>query len=249
MLLEVGGFRLLTDPALDGLGGHYRATRLVPGYGSEKTAAPAIPADRIGPLDAVLLSHEHHFDNLDESGRKLLPGAGTVLTTRAGARKLGGNAIGLRPGQSRRLTAGGRTVEVTAMPARHGPPGPVGLVAGPVIGFLLRWEGERKPWWISGDTRWFGKLREALRREGPLGVALVHLGAARFPTTGGARYTMDAEEAAGAIGELDVETVVPIHYEGWTHFKQGREAVERGFSGAGIAARVHWLEPGEASGL
>lgn len=241
LLLEAGGRRILTDPVLDGAGAHYRISNppLI-GFSSDKTADPAVTADDMGPIDAVLLSHDHHFDNLDDAGRRLLPGAEAVVTTRAGARRLGGNAIGLRPGEKHRLEG----VEITAMPARHGPP-PLAWIAGPVIGFLLRWDGEERPWWISGDTRWFGGLRSALALEGPLGVAIVHLGAARFWPTGPARYTMDAREAAVAIGEIDVETVVPIHYEGWTHFKQGREAVEEEFNRAGLVERVRWLQPGQ----
>jgi len=56
---------------------------------------------------------------------------------------------------------------------------------------------------------------------------------------------MDAAEAAAAVRELDPGTVVPIHYEGWTHFKQGRAAVKEEFDRAGIAAKVRWLELGE----
>lgn len=241
----MGGLRILTDPALDQAGAHYKATKVVPGFGSEKTAAPAVTAEELGELDAVLLSHEHHFDNLDDSGRRLLPGAGVVLTTRSGARRLGDNAVGLRPGETHRLQGEDGVLEVTATPARHGPPGPVGWVAGSVIGFLLRRQGEERSWWISGDTRWYGRLRSALAAAGPIGVAVVHLGGARFPTTGRARYTMDAAEAATAVREIDAGIVVPIHYEGWTHFKQGRAAVEEEFGHAGIDERVRWLEPGE----
>lgn len=192
----------------------------------------------------MLLSHDHHFDNLDAAGRRLLPEVGTVLTTPAGARRLGGNAVGLRAGEKRTIETGGGVLEVTATPARHGPAGPVGWVAGAVTGFLLRWPDEERPWWISGDTRWFGALRKALAAAGPLGVAIVHLGSARFWPTGGARYTMDAAEAATALGEIDAETIVPIHYEGFTHFKQGRDAVEGEFGRAGLGSRARWLEPG-----
>jgi L-ascorbate metabolism protein UlaG (beta-lactamase superfamily) len=241
LLIEAGGMRLLTDPVLDPAGAHYRLSNppLI-GFTSDKTADPALAASALGPIDAVLLSHDHHFDNLDDAGRRLLPGAGAVVTTRAGARRLGGNAVGLRPGERHRL--GG--VEIVAMPARHGPP-PLAPISGPVIGFLLRWDGEDRPWWISGDTRWFGGLRSALASEGAPALAIVHLGAARFWPTGRARYTMDAREAAAAIREIDAETVVPIHYEGWTHFKQGRAAVEDEFGRAGIAGRVRWLQPGQ----
>jgi L-ascorbate metabolism protein UlaG (beta-lactamase superfamily) len=45
----------------------------------------------IGPIDAVLLSHDHHTDNLDEAGRALLPSANEVLTVvQGGARHRAG---------------------------------------------------------------------------------------------------------------------------------------------------------------
>jgi hypothetical protein len=60
---------------------------------------PAIAAADLGPVDAMLISHDHHGDNLDTAGRALLPGAGVVLTTTTttGAGRLGGNARGLQP--------------------------------------------------------------------------------------------------------------------------------------------------------
>ena len=59
-LLEVGGARLLTDPTLDPAGSAY--TTAV--YTLRKSLGPAIDAGSIGHIDAVLLSHDHHFDNL-----------------------------------------------------------------------------------------------------------------------------------------------------------------------------------------
>jgi len=245
LLLELGGLRLLTDPAFDRVGTRHTVPRPVPGlFNSRRTEPAALEADGIGPLDAVLLSHEHHFDNLDDSGRKLLPGAGVVLTTRAGAKRLGGNAVGLRPGETHAIGVDGGRLEVTAMPARHGPH-LIGLTAGPVIGFLLRHERLERPVWLSGDTRWYGGIKKALAGEGPIGTAIVNIGAARFAPTGPARFTMDAREAARAARELGAKQIVPIHFEGWSHFKQGREAARREFEAAGVADRVRWLEQGE----
>ena len=78
VLIEVGGWRLLTDPTFDAPGRRYSF-----GWGaaSRKLAGPAIAADAVGPVDAVLLSHDHHGDNLDRAGRALLSSAGTVVTT------------------------------------------------------------------------------------------------------------------------------------------------------------------------
>ena len=94
-LVEFGGWRILTDPTFDAPGRTYRF-----GWGtaSTKTTGPSMPASEVGPLDVVLLTHEHHADNLDPAGRTLLPGARAVLTTVSGARRLGGNARGLAPG-------------------------------------------------------------------------------------------------------------------------------------------------------
>ena len=45
------------------------------GTGSRKSRGPAIAAAALGPIDAVLLTHDHHDDNLDAAGRALLPSA------------------------------------------------------------------------------------------------------------------------------------------------------------------------------
>ncbi len=105
VLIEVGGWRLLTDPTFDPPGGSYRFGW---GTGSKKLAGPAIPASEVGPIDAVLLSHDHHDDNLDPAGRALLPSAGSVVTTVSGAKRLGGAARGLAPWASTRLEGQGR---------------------------------------------------------------------------------------------------------------------------------------------
>ena len=38
---------------------------------------------------------------------------------------------------------------------------------------------------------------------------------------------MNAAEAAELVERVDPRVAVPIHYEGWTHFREGRAEVER----------------------
>jgi len=95
VLLEIEVWRLLTDPTFDPVRGRYN---LGWGTGSRKTG-PAIDASEAGQLDAVLLSHHQHDDNLDSAGRGLLPSVDAVITTIAGAKRLGGDARGWRRGQ------------------------------------------------------------------------------------------------------------------------------------------------------
>jgi L-ascorbate metabolism protein UlaG (beta-lactamase superfamily) len=243
VLIEVAGWRILTDPTFDPPGQTYKFGL---GISSVKLVGPAIAASEIGPLDAVLLSHEHHEDNLDPAGRALLPGAGVVVTTTSGAKTLGGTARGLAPGQSTRLEAPGKpTIEVTATPCRHGPPLSHPIV-GDVIGFALAWEGQTDGvLWISGDTVLYDGLRDAVR---PLqiDVALLHLGGVRFPLTGPLHYTLTAAGAVELIELAGPRTVVPIHYEGWMHFREGRDADEAAFAAAPAAVRdrIRWIPIG-----
>src|SRR3954453_19599216 len=191
VLPEVAGRRLLTDPTFDPPGGKYRFGW---GTGSRKLTGPAIPASELGTIDAVLLSHDHHEDNLDPAGRALLPSAGTVVTTVPGAKRLG-DARGLAPWASTGLEAPGRPpIEITATPCRHGPPLSRPIV-GDVIGFALQWDGQgHGVLWCSADTGLSeGVPRAAARLQ--VGTALLHLGGVRFPISGPVHYTMTAKEA------------------------------------------------------
>ena len=246
VLIEIGPWRLLTDPTFDPPGKRYFF-----GWGtvSRKLAGPALPFDALEPIDAVLVSHDHHGDNLDPAGRALLPRMGRVITTESGARRLGGGATGLAPWATTTLEAEGRPpLEITATPCRHGPPGSHPIV-GDVIGFALRFAGEdHGVLWISGDTVLYDGVREVAERL-DVETAVVHLGGVRFPVSGPLRYTMTAEDAVELCGLLDPATIVPIHYEGWKHFRQGRPDAERVFAASPVADRVRWLEAGTPTAI
>jgi len=63
VLLEIGSVRLLTDPVFDE-GERYYSFGL-PFIGATCRLGPALKANEIPELDAILLSHAHHSDNLD----------------------------------------------------------------------------------------------------------------------------------------------------------------------------------------
>ncbi|MBI2838378.1 MAG: MBL fold metallo-hydrolase [Acidobacteria bacterium] len=241
VILEIGSLRLLTDPVFDPAGSRYSF-----GWGtrSRKLAVPSIPVESVGRIDAVLLSHDQHGDNLDSAGRAFLPKAGRVLTTVSAERRLRGSAEGLRVWSSVELQSkDGLRVRVTATPARHGPPCSR-LIVGDVIGFILEWDGQKHgTLYISGDTVWFDGVAEVARRH-KVGTALLHLGGVRFPISGPLRYTFNGAEAARAALALQARTVIPIHYEGWTHFRETRSQSEKAFAAANISDRVLWLPPG-----
>lgn len=252
-LIEVGGWRILTDPTFDPPGKRYFF-----GWGtmSRKLAGPSILAKDLGHIDAVLVSHHHHGDNLDPSAQALLPQWGTTYTTKKAAKKLGGNPpqaggapiVGLAAWDTTTLEAPGKlTVTLTATPCRHGPVGSE-PITGPVVGFALRWAGQQHgELWVTGDTVLYDGLREVAKRLN-IGTLLIHLGAVRFRyLSGWFRYTMDAKEAVELLDEVKPTTVIPVHYEGWSHFQQGRGEAEKVLATSPYVERIRWLDPGESA--
>lgn len=240
-LVEVAGWRILTDPTFDPAGGKYKFGW---GTGSTKTTSPAIAPADLGPIDAVLLTHDHHEDNLDAAGRAFLPQAGTVITTKSGAERLGAATRGLADWETTELAKDGApAIKVTATPCRHGPPLSHPIV-GDVIGFALDWgEGVL---WFSGDTVLYDGVKSVAQRL-KVDIAVLHIGGVQFPVTGPARYTMTGHDAVELTKLLEPRVAVPIHYEGWKHFRDGKTGMERALAQAptDLRERFRWLPLGE----
>jgi L-ascorbate metabolism protein UlaG (beta-lactamase superfamily) len=116
-----------------------------------------------------------------------------------------------------------------------------------VIGFALAWAGqEQGVLWISGDTVLYDGVREVPERM-RVDVAVLHLGGVRFPVTGPLRYTMTGADAVKLAALVAPRVAIPIHYEGWKHFRDGRQGVEQALATAppDVAARFRWLTMGE----
>ncbi|MFT4118079.1 MBL fold metallo-hydrolase [Bradyrhizobium sp.] len=236
-LIEIDGFRLLTDPTFDAPGAYQ-----LPHVKLEKTIGPALKADAIGPVDAVLLSHDQHADNLDNSGRDFLKHARRVLTTEAGAGRLGGHAEGLAPWSVTHLKDGdGHSLTITATPARHGPAG-IEPLSGDVIGFVVSSSRkDTRPVYITGDTTWFDGVAEVARRF-KCGVVMPFAGAAQ--TRGPFHLTMDTNDTIETARAFPDAMIVPVHTEGWAHFRQNGEDLRKTFDVLGFGPRLRLLEPG-----
>ena len=243
-LVEIGGLRLLTDPVLDAAGTYVNGPLRL-----DKTSSPAVTREALGRIDAVLLSHDQHADNLDPAGRAFLATVPRVLTTPEGAERLAGElkgvaVVGLAPWETTTITgADGFALTVTGVPARHGPAGTEEMT-GPVTGFLLSWPGvEGYGVYVSGDTVPFEGTEEVARRAAPVGLALLNLGRVQMEP-GGPHFSMTAEEAGALAQALQARHVAPVHVEGWAHFSEGREAATAVLAGSPVAERVMWLRPG-----
>jgi L-ascorbate metabolism protein UlaG (beta-lactamase superfamily) len=240
-LIEIDGFRLLTDPTFDGPGSYQ-----LPHVKLEKLEGPAMSADAVGEIDAVLLSHDQHSDNLDHAGKAFLAKARRVLTTEAGAKRLGSHAEGFAPWAATELTKGGSRLTITATPARHGPAG-IEPLSGDVIGFVVASsKAGSRPIYISGDTTWFDGVAEVAKRFN-CSVVLPFAGAAQ--TRGPFHLTMDTNDTIETARAFPDAVIVPVHTDGWAHFRQNAKDLRLTFDALGFGKRLKLLEPGVATAI
>lgn len=238
-VMELGGVRLLTDPTFDPPGEYPVGDRRL-----VKTNGAALTPERVGPVDVVLLSHDQHPDNLDRLGAAYVESAPLTLSTASAAERLGGTVRALPSWETFEIPRPGGALRVTAVPARHGPPGSEPLV-GEVTGFALSGPGLPGVY-VSGDNAALEYVEEIAGRLGPFDVAFLFAGAARTPLAGGAYLTLTSDQAAVAARTLGARHVIPLHFEGWAHFTENREDLRAAFDRAGLLNKVALLEPGES---
>lgn len=237
--LEMAGLTFLTDPTLD-----QPTSFPLPVGHVEKLSAPALSFDELrGVVDVVLLSHDEHPDNLDQAGRRLLTAVDRVISTPAAARRIPG-VVGLAPwAESRVEGPDGDIVTITAVPAHHGP-AELDPILGEVSGFLLSAPGFPTVY-VSGDNERVENVVELARRVELIDLAVVFAGAPQLPQLTGSTVL-----GLTASGVLDVAELLPeamlavVHTEGWSHFTESRDDVERLVSARGLNGRVCVPAPG-----
>jgi L-ascorbate metabolism protein UlaG (beta-lactamase superfamily) len=242
-IIELGGFRFITDPTFDPAGSHYSLAG-----GKVNLEKLQSPSDvNIGKIDFVLLSHDQHPDNLDNAGRKLLVEAAYTITTKAGSKRLGGTSIGLDPWETYSVTTpDGSVITITATPARHGPAG-IEPISGDVIGFVLSMKGQSNhEIYITGDTVYYEGVAAVAKKFKP---ELIFLFAGAARTRGPFNLTMSTNDAIDTAFAFPSATIIPLHYEGWKHFTQNESDLEKAFEALGIRDRLKVLKAGEPVNL
>ena len=218
ILLEIGGYRILTDPTLD------RAAKMYHhGFGafSSKTDDPALDGVDLSSVDLVLLSHHQHKDNFDHAGRAFTLTVPKVLTTKHSARTLP-NAVGLDVWESAAVeTTKLPGLRITAVPAQHHPWWLPEFFSGTTTGFVIEYDGQQNGViYISGDTVFFDGIRR-IASKFTIDIGIFHVGSAQFRYLSGfGQYTMDSRGLLKAVDVLKPKTIIPVHFRGWTHFKE-----------------------------
>jgi L-ascorbate metabolism protein UlaG (beta-lactamase superfamily) len=186
-LLSVAGARLLTDPWF-----------FDPAFGAlSHVRGPAVGPDDLGPLDAVLVTHEHadHADMraIDRMDKR----ATAIVATAELARRM--RACGFRAIELlepwRSIQIGGATV--TAVPGKHD------IYE---IGYVV--VGEGRSVYFAGDTRLHDDLPAIAERFAPA-AAILPVDGTRL--AGGAMHVMTPDDAVEAARILRAKLVIPSH--------------------------------------
>lgn len=244
ILLEINGFKILTDPTLDKAGGIYHH-----GFGtfSKKISNPALETVDLSNVDLILLSHHQHKDNFDVRGKEFTSQISTVLSTKQAAKEIPG-VIGLDDWESVPIQTPAVTgLKITATPAQHRPWWIPEFLSGKVIGFVIQFDGQKDgSIYISGDTVYFRGIDEVARRF-QIDLAIMHVGSVQFRyLTGFGKYTMDSKDLIRSIQILKPRQVIPIHSRGWTHFKESEKHLKDAlFQHLELAKKIHYLNSGE----
>ncbi|MET9339597.1 MBL fold metallo-hydrolase [Nonomuraea sp. NPDC003804] len=247
-LIRYGGFTVLTDPNF-----LHRGQHAYLGYGltSRRRTEPALDVDELPPLDAIVLSHMHG-DHWDRVARRGLDRSTPVITTRQAARRLRrqgfGAAVGLDLWREHRLTAGDRTLTITALPAKHAP-GVANLLLPPVMGSMLEFGDSSGRTdlrlHISGDTLMDHRVLSGIPIRFPaIDLAIVHLGGTRL--LGTLLVTMDGEQGSRWVRLIDPREVLPVHYDDYTVFTSPLDDFLRHIDRSGLSERVRCLSPGQS---
>jgi L-ascorbate metabolism protein UlaG (beta-lactamase superfamily) len=217
VLLRIGDFTLLTDPAFGPA-----SSRVSLGHGlwTKRLRDPVLgPLDDVG-LDAVVLSHLHG-DHFDRAARRRLDPSLPIITTPQAERRLRRHfpaVRGLPTWESHEWTRGDQRLRVTAVPGRHGP-GLADALLPDVMGSVVEFKvaGQRGlTLYITGDTLYMPRLAQIPRRFGEIDAMLIHLGGTRVL---GLLVTMDDWQGTQMAHLIGAGRTIPIHNDDYKVMK------------------------------
>ena len=226
LIVELGGKRVLVDPALDDAGARPPIDNTANPVPNPTVPLPMPAEDVVAGIDAVVVTHRHR-DHLDSRAEELLPRDIPVFCQPEDAQALRELGLDARFVESEVEWDG---VRIVRTPARHGS-GRIAELLAPASGFLL--DGL----YIAGDTVWYEGLAETIERHQP-NVAVVNAGGAEFLE--GGLIIMGADDVREVATR--VPTVVAVHLEALNHCFLTRDALREAVPGVLVPEDGETLE-------
>ena len=215
LLVEVDGYRILTDPVWG-----ERASPLS-AVGPKRWYAPLLALGELPKLDAVVISHDH-YDHLDEPTLSAMKDWDTTFIVPLG---VGAHLVywGVPASRIIELDWWERTkvkeLEIVSTPSRHAS-GRFIVDTNATLWASYAFIGPRHRVWFSGDTGLFPALRDIGERLGPFDLTLIESGAygSAWPD-----WHLGPEQAVIAHQMVRGRVMLPVHwglfnlaFHGWT---------------------------------
>lgn len=160
-IFEIDDVKFLTDPFFSPAGTTWDVGN---GMVLKNTDTPALGLENLPPIDAILLSHEDHVDNLDEYGRQLLNGRHVFTTVDGGKNLQPRPAVrGMKPWETVSVLLGGKKFDITATPCQHLPPGECTGFILTTADFGVNGDGRPNAIFFTGDTVYIDELAQIPR--------------------------------------------------------------------------------------
>ena len=245
-IVTFGGIRFLIDPFFAPKG----AFPPVPSpYNELKNPLVELPlpVEDIIKVDAVIVTHMHHFDHFDTYAARALPSSLPVFTQSAGEAEdmRGLGFLHVRPLEPEGTDFGG--VRLYRREALHGD----GVTAAyyyqkyglpsEACGVLFQASGE-KSLYVAGDTLWYEGVRRTIEAYSP---GVIVLNAANAQVYDGTPILMGVdglEEVALAAPKAEI---IATHLDAVNHARVGRMELKRFVNAHGLSGRVHIPTDGE----
>jgi len=204
-LIQTAAGNILTDPMFSRRAGPFNR------FGPRRVREPAIRLDRLPPISAVLLSH-NHYDHCDLPSLRVLaarydPIVVTPLENAALVRSAGIRRVEELDWWQDAATT---TWPITATPAHHfSARGPLDRNRALWSGFMLTVGGRRI--YFAGDTAYAPFFPEIRQRLGPIDLAMLPIGAYE-PRWFMRAVHMNPEESVQAYLDLGAPDSIAMHY-------------------------------------
>lgn len=205
VLLELDGARILTDPVWSDRASPFAS------IGPKRFHQPPVALDKLPPLDAILVSHDH-YDHLDADAVRTLANAAPFITALGvGARleKLGvpsDRIIELAWWEQAEIP--GTALTVSATPAQHFS-GRGALDRNKTLWASYAFKGPRHRVFFSGDTGLEPEFANIAKLHGPFDLVMLEVGA-YHPSWGDIHLGPDQAMEAHAL--LGGAPLLPVHW-------------------------------------
>lgn len=172
VILDIDGHRVLTDPIWSERCSPFQSV------GPRRFHPPPLPLEKLGHVDAVVISHDH-YDHLDMDTIRTLSARGATFFVPLG---VGAHLErwGVPAAQRKELDWNERArigaLEIIALPSRHFS-GRRGVDAYETLWATWAIVGPSHRVFFSGDTGWFDAFAEIGRTLGPFDLTVIKIGA------------------------------------------------------------------------